>query len=389
MKNSVSLYVHIPFCLSKCTYCDFYSVPCGAVPDSYITALLNEAAFRAQKNDFTEWETVYVGGGTPSLMTEKQTAVLFGGLKNIFGGKLPAEVTMEFNPCDVTAQKLDAAFRAGVTRISCGIQSFNEDVLKKVQRRSSRKDIDTALSCIKNTWRGIFSADMISALPGESTGSFASGLEMLTGYMPDHISLYSLTLEEGTPLGDTYRSSAVPYDYDKADAMWISGRDYLVRKGYEQYEISNFCLKGKECVHNKSYWEQQNYIGCGAGATGTIYGERSSATVRQTNTHNIPEYTEFWLQSSIQKQDIPAETEYISPETAAFEFFMMGLRTASGVCRETYETKFGTIFPLKTEELFKKWKAEGKCTITERSGFHYYALTPAGMLFLNEFLELL
>jgi oxygen-independent coproporphyrinogen III oxidase len=387
VENAVSLYVHIPFCLSKCTYCDFYSVPCGAVPDSYIDALLNEAAFRAEKNNCTEWKTVYVGGGTPSLLTEKQITALFGGLKKISGGKLPDEVTMEFNPCDISAQKLDVAFRAGVTRISCGIQSFNEAVLKEVQRRSSRKDIDTALSCIKYNWKGIFSADMISALPGESSESFASGLEMLAGYMPDHISLYALTVEDGTLLGNACRSGAVPYDYDKADAMWISGRDYLVRNGYVQYEISNFCLRGKECVHNKAYWDQQNYIGCGAGATGTIYGIRDGVTVRQTNTRNIPEYTGFWLHSSILEQNIPAETEYISPETAAFEFFMMGLRTASGVCSEIYETKFGTAFPLTTEELFKKWKAEGKCTITERRGFHYYALTPEGLLFLNEFLE--
>ena len=389
VEHAVSLYIHIPFCLSKCTYCDFYSIPCGSgVPDSYVDALLREASYRAENTGSDSWRTIYVGGGTPSLLTDVQTERLFAGLAGIAGGKLPREVTVECNPSDVTPEKLAAFEKSGVTRLSCGIQSFSGKVLENVRRRSSADDVRRALACIRRYWHGIFSADMISALPGETDESFTAGLASLLDYEPDHVSLYSLTLEQETPLGDKILSGKQSYDFDLADAMWISGRDYLCSRGYAQYEVSNFCIKGKECLHNKAYWNQEDYIGCGAGATGTLYGSRGAVSVRETNTRNIAAYTGFWLHTGkIQRAEIPSETEYISSGTAGFEFFMMGLRTASGVCRETYEEKFGTAFPQKAEQLFADWGKNGRCIEYEKDSRRFYALTDSGMLFLNEFLE--
>lgn len=390
MEHAVSLYIHIPFCLSKCTYCDFYSIPCrsAGVPDSYVDAILREAAYRAEITHSTSWRTVYVGGGTPSLLTVAQTARLFSGLAGIAGGKLPAEVSVECNPSDVTPEKLAVLENSGVTRLSCGIQSFSGPVLKNVRRRSGTDDILRALACIRKNWHGLFSADMISALPGETEKSFISGLESLLDYTPGHISLYSLTIERGTPLGDEIASKSVQYDYDRADALWILGRDYLCARGYRQYEVSNFCIHGEECRHNMAYWNQEDYIGCGAGATGTLYGRNGALTIRETNTQDIAAYTGFWLhENGTAEAAVPSEKEYIRPETAGFEFFMMGLRTASGICRETYEEKFGTPFPQKAEKLFRDWQKTGRCTMYEKDSRHFYSLTGSGLLFLNEFLE--
>ncbi|MFA6855693.1 MAG: radical SAM family heme chaperone HemW [Treponema sp.] len=389
MEHSVSLYIHIPFCLSKCTYCDFFSVPCGGggIPDTYIDAVLQESAYRAEINNIDSWRTIYIGGGTPSLLTEPQIHRLFTGLAAVVGEKLSCETTIECNPCDIEEKKLAAFENAGVTRLSCGIQSFCGNVLRTVRRRSSPDSIHLALSCIQKYWHGLFSADMISALPGETEESFAAGLDSLLAYKPDHISLYSLTVEKETPLGEKIFSKKIPYDFDWADALWIFGRNYLCSHGYEEYEVSNFCRDGKKCLHNLAYWNQENYIGCGAGATGTIYGGRKLLSVRETNTRNIAAYIDFWQGSKKTFTEIPAETEYITPETAAFEFFMMGLRTSAGICRETYEEKFGITFSDKIEHLFCDWEKTGRCIKYEKNTRHFYALTGKGILFLNEFLE--
>jgi len=385
--KNVSLYIHIPFCLSKCTYCDFYSVPsAGGVPDAYIEALLCEAAYRARVSGVDSWRTVYAGGGTPSILNTPQITRLFSGLSDISGGTLPPEVTVECNPSDVTAEKLAAFESAGVTRLSCGIQSFSAGVLQGVRRRSSAEDVRNALACIRRNWHGVFSADMISGLPGESERSFTDGLSELLSYRPGHVSLYSLTVEEGTPLGDSILSGRMPYDTDSADDMWIRGRDYLCSNGYGQYEVSNFCRDGTECAHNKTYWNQEDYLGCGSGATGTLYGTNGGVSVRETNTRDIAAYTAFWRPGGEQNTQIPSDKEILQPATVSFEFFMMGLRTSEGVCRETYEQKFGMPFPPGAERLFAEWQRQGRCTVREKDSCHFYALTKEGLLFLNEFL---
>jgi oxygen-independent coproporphyrinogen III oxidase len=381
----------MPFCLSKCTYCDFFSVPCGekGIPDAYIEAVLQESAYRAEINKIDSWRTIYVGGGTPSLLTETQISRLFTGLGAVAGKKISCETTVECNPCDIQEKKLAAFENAGVTRLSCGIQSFSENVLRTVHRRSSPHDIRLALSCIQKYWHGLFSADMISALPGETEESFTAGLDSLLAYKPDHVSLYSLTVEKETPLGERIFSKKIPYDFDWADALWLFGRNYLCSHGYEQYEVSNFSRtrNEKKCLHNLAYWNQENYIGCGAGATGTIYGKGKSLSRRETNTKNIEAYIEFWQRNKETVMEIPSETEYITPETTAFEFFMMGLRTSAGICRETYEEKFGIPFSQKIEQLFYDWEKTGRCIEYEKNTRHFYALTGKGILFLNEFLE--
>ncbi|WP_315328784.1 radical SAM family heme chaperone HemW [Treponema socranskii] len=430
MGVSFPLYVHIPFCTSKCSYCDFFSVPCAKkIDDEYIDAVLNEAACTASLRDIDSWKTIYVGGGTPSLLSEKQIDFLFSGLLKM-SRKAPLEVTMEANPSDVTESLLDAASTSGVTRISCGIQSFSDASLCRVRRRSRASDVYRALSLFEKKRPHALSVDMIARLPEETDASFASGLKTLLSYAPDHISLYSLTVEEGTPLCSEIESGKILHDIDASDALWISGRDFLCGAGYEQYEVSNFCRRGCECLHNLAYWNLESYAGIGAGATGTFY--RKDVSARFTNTRDIEAYTRFWKSKKIDADDlrsriflsddfrtahlraerehrdekrmtqgdavqayterrfgeIPFSVEYIDKKTEAFEFFMMGLRMTRGICRETYEARFGA-FPEKAEALFTAWEGRGLALRRKKNGRRFYALTKEGLLFLNEFLEAL
>ena len=430
MGVSFPLYVHIPFCTSKCSYCDFFSVPCAKkIDDEYIDAVLNEAACTASLWDIDSWKTIYVGGGTPSLLSEKQIDRLFSGLLKM-SRKAPLEVTMEVNPSDVTESLLDAASASGVTRISCGIQSFSDASLCRVRRRSRASDVYRALSLFEKNRPHALSVDMIARLPEETDASFASGLKTLLSYAPDHISLYSLTVEEGTPLCSEIESGKILHDIDVSDALWISGRDFLCGAGYEQYEVSNFCRRGCECLHNLAYWNLESYAGIGAGATGTFY--RKDVSARFTNTRDIEAYTRFWKSKKIDADDlrsriflsddfrtahlraerehrdekrmtqgdavqayterrfgeIPFSVEYIDKKTEAFEFFMMGLRMTRGICRETYEARFGA-FPEKAEALFTAWEGRGLALRRKKNGRRFYALTKEGLLFLNEFLEAL
>lgn len=384
-----SLYIHIPFCRSKCTYCDFFSVPSeGGVPDSYIDAVCREILLRMRQFGADSWSTVYVGGGTPSLLSENQFGRLFDFLCSCGGA--PYECTVELNPDDITKPLLESLRRFGVNRISVGVQAMEQAVLAAVKRRASLSVTERALELIKTSWGGIFSADCISALPGQTETSFLSGLERLLEYEPDHVSLYSLSVEEKTPLGKAVYGGSLPYDFDAADKLWISGRDFLESRGFCQYEVSNFydVRTGKPCAHNLAYWHLHNYIGAGSGATGSLYGRNA---VRYTNVKNPDEYIRFWRNSGGDETAAfscaPQSVEHIDARTEMFEFFMTGLRTADGVCAEEFQKRFGTGFPEKFLRAFSKWQAAGQTVLREDDGNTFYALSHEGILFLNRFLE--
>ena len=379
-----SLYIHIPFCKSKCSYCDFFSVACGErkIPGEYISALCNEIKIRKAENEIDSIETVYSGGGTPSLLEPEQLSSI---MNEIFRGlkKIPEEITVEANPDDISENLLENFYSLGVTRLSCGIQSFNDSALKNANRRGTGKIVLNALSQIKKCWKGVFSADLISGLPKEDSESFLKTLEGLLEFHPEHISMYSLTIEEETPFGKSLGDGSLPYDFEEADKIWLSGKDFLLEKGYSHYEVSNFCLPGFECRHNLVYWNQGDYIGCGAGGTGTFYGKNA---LRFTNAADIEKYISFW-KNAVSSKGAPGEAERLSAEIQSFEFFMMGLRTLRGVSREEYKKRFSTDFPEKFTAAFSRWKKEGLCRVEEASAGHFYSLNENGILFLNRFLE--
>ncbi len=395
MDKKYSVYIHIPYCLSKCKYCDFFSIPCGAakVPEEYITALCNEMTRISGK----VIDTVYIGGGTPSLLNDKQIKKLFCTLNKECKLSDDVEITFEVNPDDVTKKLLEILEAAGVNRISCGIQSMNDKALAFAGRRADSAANRNALELFKKYWKNALSLDFICGLPEETEESFIKGLKEAVLYSPSHISMYSLSIEKETPFGLDLASGKYAYDYDFADQLWLKGREFLKTNNYLQYEVSNFALdignnNKNICRHNLSYWNHKDYFGLGSGATGTIYGEGGEG-LRQTNTSDINKYINYWQKNSISNADNPAEnnlktkipqlSEKIDFSTSKFEFFMMGLRKLEGISQKEYEKIFNTPLPENFIKLFNNWQTKGLChKIGDR-----FALNEKGILFLNSFLE--
>lgn len=382
MESISSLYIHIPFCISKCRYCDFFSVPCSGISDDYVNALCNEIQYRIEQYHIDHLKTVYIGGGTPSLLSYTQLQVLIGAIKKNVSLD-SAEITIELNPDDITEELLTNLYSLGINRISCGIQSMNDNALKYAGRRADRETNVMALNILKK-WKGTLSLDLICGLPQESKESFLEGLKEVIDAGPDHISLYSLTIEEETPFGQALESGALDYDFDESDNLWLKGKSLLVNNGYFQYEVSNFCRKGFECSHNLSYWNHSNYLGCGSGGTGTVYNDDGSG-FRWTNTTDIKKYVEFWNKPG--SNNIPQIMENVSVEDSCFEFFMMGMRKIAGINTWDFERKFQKKVPEKFIELAYKWAEKKLCLITETSRGLNITLGEKGILFLNKFLE--
>lgn len=386
MSSSASIYIHIPFCRTRCSYCDFFSTACGkkGVSDSYVSALCREIQLRFRYSGYSSVHTVYIGGGTPSLLTPEQLKKISDSIYSLPGVSLLREFSMEVNPDDVTRSFILSAAASGITRLSCGIQAFEDSVLSRVKRRSSGKRVLEALDCISEHWKGDLSVDLIAALPGQTEEGLCKGLKRLSEYPVDHVSLYSLTIEPETPLGRQVESGTLSYDFENADRMWLTGRDVLESLGFRQYEVSNFCKPGKECLHNLVYWNLEGYLGCGAGATGTLYGKNA---VRFTGTTDIQEYTDFWLSESACIQGAPGEREELNLEVQSFEFFMMGLRTLRGVSLDEYRRRFGYEVPEKIRSEMADWEQRGTAYFYRSGNELYFSLGSNGILFLNDFLR--
>lgn len=426
------LYVHIPFCKSKCSYCDFFSVPLAAdspIPDSYIDALLNEAAYRKHLHGISIWSSIYLGGGTPGLLSPAQLKRLLEGLYKICPPQSDAEITLEVNCADIAEKNacgfcsyLEEVSALGVNRISAGTQSFNDRALRAVGRRSSSAQIKSALENLRQ-WRNgnssadlrffpdsdsaaralssrtrvplplssrRFSCDLIAGLPYLSIDDFCAGLHELIGYEPDHISLYSLMIEAGTALEKQIAGGLLDWDEEAADEQWLSGRDILEKAGYRQYEVSNFAKAGFESVHNRAYWQMKDYIGIGCAAVGTV------GSVRYTGTRDIKAYTNFWTglkkgisssasegiaQSLVVPESVSTQ-EHISADEAVTEFLMMGFRLSEGISASEFKKRFGLELKDFIEPVFSRWQKRG---LAETDG-ESFRLNKNGILFLNEFL---
>ena len=383
-----SLYIHIPYCLSKCEYCDFFSVKCSQIDDFYVRSLCNEIEAKAKFFNVTQWNSIYIGGGTPSLLNKNQLKQIFNSIYKFVPQSKNSEITIEVNPDDVTEALIQTFEECGINRISCGIQSLNQKSLAFTKRRASLEQNLNALALIQKKWSGIFSVDLICGLPYETEKSFLDALEQIVLFNPHHISMYSLVVEEETPLGQKILNEKIPYDYDFADNLWLNAREFLQNNGFLQYEVSNFCKKGFECSHNLVYWNHQDYIGCGSGAVGTIYDSDGSGK-RFSNLWNIDEYKKYWLehfQYDLNKKDIE-EIELIDKETSEFEFFMMGLRKLIGINSCDYKKIFSKEIPATVKNQFVKWQKKGFAKITNQGENEIFSLTQEGILFLNKFIE--
>ncbi|MBP5329191.1 MAG: radical SAM family heme chaperone HemW [Spirochaetaceae bacterium] len=368
-----SVYIHIPFCKSKCTYCDFFSVVCTEpVPDSYIENVLNEAVLRKEEHKILSCRTLYIGGGTPSLLTPSQIKKLLAGLQTILPFEQDAEVTMEANPDDITQDLLLAAADSGVNRLSVGIQAMDDKPLSVVKRRCTRKTNTNALNLIQKYWlpkKLSFSVDCIAGLPEQTEQSFKTGFKELIQSGANHISLYTLTLEEGTLLYKEVNENKITLSPDFADDLWLWGRDFLEQNGFAQYEVSNFARTGFECRHNLTYWNLQDYVGLGAGATGM------RNNIRYTNSRNLNKWG--------LRQD--TEIEELSQSTLIFEYLMMGFRKLSGIDSRDFFRRFGESVEKYIEPLFGDW-VQKKLAVCKNGR---YSFNRDGILFLNSFLTAL
>jgi len=397
-----SLYIHIPFCKKKCDYCDFYSIPesgrkingkskVNDLTDAYIDSLLNEISFYVDFYKIDEWKTIYLGGGTPSLLSSSQIEKLFLGIKNKVTFSNDIEITVEMNPDDVREDFILSCRNVGVNRLSLGIQSLDDFVLEFVHRGCSSNTALSSLEFLEKNWNGRLSVDFIAGLPKQTYKSFESQFEKIFQFKKiDHISLYTLTIEDGTPLELKIRNGKLKHSFDKADKMWLKGRNILEKNGFHHYEISNFAKLGFESRHNSTYWKLENYIGCGAGASGSWYGNDFCDTkaIRWTNTLSIPAYVDFWKNK--QNEKLPRKIETLDKETLEFEYLMMGFRMRSGVsiC-EFYRRFHYSIFDFKNSEgktffeIVSEWKKNHLICLTNEN----ISLNKRGILLLNRFLE--
>ncbi|MBO7123380.1 MAG: radical SAM family heme chaperone HemW [Treponema sp.] len=409
------LYVHIPYCLKKCGYCDFFSKPSDSVPSEYVSAVSRQVEYLAREFCVEEWKSVYIGGGSPSLLSAKNLELLCESIKAAATISANCEWTIEMNPGSISRELLGAADACGINRLSVGIQCKNQKVLDAIGRSATVAQIKEAAELLKKIWPHEWSADLIAGLPFQTKEDIARDIDFIDRNGANHISLYSLTLEEGTPLAKKIESGQIPYDEEAAEELWLYGRDLLEGRGFMQYEVSNFARPGFESKHNSAYWAQESYLGAGAGAAGTIYALPEGW--RYTNVLDAAEYIKFWSeegganQEASQNQNVraalgfPCQLEALDQDTQEFEYLMMNLRTRRGASAAEYKARYSKDLAarlgfardkncLQAQDAGRKPKgftdqkgAAAWLERTERDGDAFYAMTREGLLFLNKFLE--
>ena len=315
-----------------------------------------------------------MGGGTPSLLGGARLERLFSRLRGILPS-WPSEVTIEANPESASADFLQACDASGVTRLSLGIQSRDERARCAVGRVGSPAAIVSALENARRLFSGGLSLDLISGLPLQTERSLESDIGFAASCGAEHVSLYALTLEPGTPLHErAARTGAGLPSADEADELWIAGRDLLDKAGFRQYEVSNFSLPGKESRHNRRYWRMESYLGCGPGAVGTIVDESAAAAVR----HSWAPDVSAWLETS--KPTRAAELEIITRKDFLAECLIMGFRTLEGLDESLFRARFGAEAESFVGGTLARWRERGLSEIDRP------ALMRAGLLMLNGFL---
>lgn len=335
------IYVHIPFCKSKCSYCDFTSFPdklCYA--ESYMACIFREMSFRRKELKNYAFETLYIGGGTPSVVDESYIAMLTASARKNFNLAKDAEITIELNPGTVTREKIELYKKCGINRFSVGLQTAIDSQLEDIGRAHSAADFKECANFLKGE---NFSADVLIGLKGQTAEDVVYSINCAAQAGASHISMYALTPEDGTPIYTDYLNGELPSSDDVA-ALYEAGFARLKQLGFVRYEVSNFCKHGKESRHNLNYWRRGEYIGFGVSASSCINN------VRFTNTLNLDEYFKC-----IFSDRLPVvNSEEIDVEGQKFETVMLALRTAKGLNASEYQKKFGANFFEEHAEALKK-----------------------------------
>lgn len=327
------IYIHIPFCKQRCKYCAFYSTTLHSLQERYIRALCREIEMR--KEYITEGiDTIYFGGGTPSVLTEAQLQNILNTIEHNFAVSQQAERTIETNPDDLTPEYLSVLHQLSFNRISMGVQSFNDKQLQRLGRRHTADKVREAVVNAHTAGFENISIDLIFALPSSTIQEWQHDLEQAIALHPTHISAYNLTYEEGTPLYNAMqRGDIIPLSEEENVEQFEILIERLTKAGYRHYEISNFALPGMESRHNSSYWHDIPYLGCGAAA------HSYNGTSRQWNISDIKKYIEH-----IDSGNINCEIEELSENDKYNDAVLTRLRTADGLplewLKENFDSKY-------------------------------------------------
>ena len=344
------IYIHIPFCRHKCTYCDFASFPDRVdYAESYMACLYKELKMRGEELKDYVFDTVYFGGGTPSYIPPKLILGAMNQIKKCFRLSENPEITLELNPGTIAENKIQIYKQAGINRFSIGLQTAIDEQLEDLGRIHNARDYVFATKLLKGE---NFSTDVMLGLKNQTKDDVKKTIELAHACGSKHISMYALTVEDGTPIYTDYLNGELP-DADEVAELYEYGAKLLKEKGYERYEVSNFAVPGFESKHNLNYWKRGEYIGVGLSASSFMQGKRF------TNTFNLDEYMKCIISGYY-----PAVTcEEVEEKDAKFEFVMLALRTKYGVSMSEYKTVFGSSlgddFPVALKKTVKYLELNG------------------------------
>ncbi|MGN0142254.1 MAG: radical SAM family heme chaperone HemW [Roseburia sp.] len=392
-KKEMELYVHIPFCVKKCNYCDFLSFSADEdTQRAYVQALLRELEFYGNKYGDRPVPTVYIGGGTPSWLREEYIEAVMEQIHRSFSLTGDAEVSIECNPGTVTDHKFSVYRRCGINRISIGLQSANNEELKLLGRIHTYEQFLKTYDLARRNGFDNINIDLMNSLPGQTVEAYYESLQQVIRLRPEHISAYSLIIEKGTPFYENYRFDVVRQEAGMKTEMLPSEEEVcqmlkLTRKalttmGYEHYEVSNFARPGYACRHNIGYWKRVDYLGAGLGAASLL------DNVRYSNTRELYEYLSGTqqLREGIWENELPdgsreelfatnlhCSAENISRNARMEEFMFLGLRMIRGISRQEFQDAFGIPIEAVYQEPMDRLrqqglleKREGRVYLTER-----------------------
>lgn len=349
--KKLGLYIHIPFCERKCNYCDFYSLrKTNEIEDKYMQALCQEIdSYKDITSDYMV-ETIFIGGGTPSYLKPENIGIILDKIKNDFLLSDDVEITMEANPNSITLDKAKMYKEFGINRISIGVQSLDNKILKLIGRLHNAEEAIKAIKILKAAGYYNINTDVIFNIPGQNVDNIKETLKKLIDEDVEHISFYSLKLEEGTPMYNMERNGEIELASDEEERnMYYEGRSYMRSRGFHQYEISNFCKKNFECKHNIKYWTGGEYIGFGPFAHSFFQNSRYN------NISDIKMYCNY-----IENPDkFRCLNEVLDKDAMIFEFIMLRLRMNNGFTLKEFNDKFNCNFDdLYKVQLLKLMKYE-------------------------------
>jgi len=378
--TGLELYLHVPFCRSKCLYCDFASwAGKEALMPTYVEAVCAEAAFRAAEIGQRAVETAFLGGGTPSVLPPELLNRLLTGVLALFPLAKSGEFTTEANPGTLTEAWLEVALRHGVNRLSMGMQAYQPGLLRTLGRIHTFAQVEQSVALARRCGLDNISLDLMFGLPGQTCAMWLETLEAALSLHPRHLSCYGLIPEEGTPLAAMLADGRLSLPEEEAERqMYDDCIRLLAKHGYAQYEISNFALPGYACRHNLGYWRQIPYLGLGASAASMLAAGEGVAYRRETNPHTLTDYLRMMENGSWQAR----ETENVSAKEARFETMMLGLRTTEGVSEADFARMHGIALTACYGERLRSLEARGLVAFQQGR----WALTRRGMDIQNSVL---